>query len=116
MVFRYNLHPSKSANHLSLSPCPFHSLHPHLPQSPQPIPSRPPDHPPNSPKKTYLFLIPHPLPQLLKLLLQPRSLCKKRRSLGRHMADMNYVTAISAVFLQDGMDYGAGGGEGGYGE
>ena len=32
------------------------------------------------------------------------------------MADMNNVTGILAVFLQDGMDYGAGGGEGGYGE
>ena len=32
------------------------------------------------------------------------------------MADMNNVTSIPAVFLQDGVDYAAGGGEGGYGK
>ena len=32
------------------------------------------------------------------------------------MADMDYVAVCGAVFLEYGVDYGAGGGEGGYGE
>ena len=97
----------------------FHFTSLFSPQNPRTYPNRNPAHKNKSQLKqgkTYFLFLTHPPYQLLKFLIQPALLCKKRRSLRRHVADMNNVTGILAVFLQDRVDYGAGRRKGGYGE